>query len=358
MEAWDAKRTIRGASNSISSLVQRFSADIDCFAGFDQSLPTMVFINPQDEHFFTGKVNSHLCLCFVGTRQAVWLESDDTSPEQLMTLVDLVANEVRPIPVIGCNPTINTIIAVNDRYSAQLDGGTNPQTGLLSTSTGQSSANFSHANYSESSDSQRVQHSFGTLSGGSHSSQGSANDQPQSPQPPPPGRPPSQGHHPLPTGSAVVPPDAPGGNEVVPYLGIFTIEDPCGHEQCVKITFSLAVKSIVSGERVLTHTELTNFCLSFPFPGDDHEPSSRDIRCPYFICNELRITMDPDSPQLKEFEPRSRSPSSNTWDIKGIHRFCDVTKGVIATATVWPNLQLAAAKKTAVGVELDPLSRL
>lgn len=262
-----------------------------------------------------------------------------------------VAENVRPFPVIGFNPETNTIIAVNDRYFLSHDGATiQNASGSSSNSrtSGGSSTTRQTTSGSESPQNTRNDYSSATSSGSASSDKGSGNDHPP---PPPPSSPPP----PSPTGVAD-PKSSVTTAYIGPFLGTFTIQDQFGHEQCAKITFCLRIESKAIDRRVLTTTALANFCLSLPSPGELHERSSRDPLSPYFVCNELQLVIDPDSPYINGFEPCSRSPKGR-WDVKKVSKSSGLTGGVTLSLAFLPGVQFPVSKKSGLSVDLDPISQ-
>ena len=101
LEPVAAKQKIRERGESIGKLVEDVE-DMNCFAGFDQRLPDVVFLNPEDENFFAGKINSNLYSLFnIRTRQVLGLESADVSNTVFEALVDQITKVVRLFPVVG-----------------------------------------------------------------------------------------------------------------------------------------------------------------------------------------------------------------------------------------------------------------
>jgi len=335
-----AKQKIRETTEVIAVLLADIN-DIDCFSGFDQRLPDATFLKSDDETFFTGNLRTDIHIdSNAGTREVIWLESSELSLDDFERLVDRVAEKVRPFPVIGFDPRTNTIMAVHDQhfvsYNAapiQSASGSSSKSGTVGSSSNcQRTTSVSPTNSSSAT----------SVGGGTY--RGSGKD--VSPPPPPP---PVSGEDPedqLSLSAAC---------NICPFSGVFTIEDQAHHEQCVKITFCLRINSSVNGRRILTTTALTDFSLSLPAPGELQEPSSRDPLSPYFVCNELQIAIGPDSEQISECEPRSRTPKGR-WDVKKVSRSSGLG-GITVALAFLPSVQLPVSKKNGLAVDLDPISQ-
>jgi hypothetical protein len=272
----------------------------------------------------------------------LWLESEELPDSTFEGLVDQVAEIVRPFPVVGFNPGTNTVVAVNDQYfqhqafagNSESGGSSNHNTSSTS-SSGQQTASWSGITQSTSN------------SSSSSGRGGGSSDDP----PPPPPPPPNAG-----VWDPATPPDASRTSEIGPFEGVFTIEDPCGHQQSVGMTFCLRIESTNTSGRIFTTTTFTNFCLSLFSPDDPQQSTSKDPLSPYFVCNEVCLWIGPDSTEMKKCKPLYKTPNRR-WDVVSASQSSERTVGLTSTLTFPPSIQFGLSKKRVGGVELDPSSR-
>jgi hypothetical protein len=244
--------------------------------------------------------------------------------------------------VIGFNPRTNTVLAVNDQYF--------PEHAVT--------LNCGLGNHTTSSTSSRTQQ---TASGSGTTPTTSSSSSPEAPRgasdnspPPPDPRQPSPPNPGVPVPET--PPDTSVTSQIGTFRGVFTVENPCGHPHSAAMMFCLQIVSTSTRGMVFTTTVLTDLCLSLYSPGDPQQSTSKDPLSPYFVCNELRLRIGPDSPQINKFDPFSKVPNRR-WDVLKASQSSEHTVGLTPTLAFPPSIQLGVSKKSVGGLDLDPISR-
>jgi len=301
----------------------------------------------------------YLVLICEGTREIVWLESDQVDVNQFTQVVNEIAELVRPYPIAGLRPRDQTIMAVNDAnttdaprgqcsyfFDLMLDDTSWPATGGTTSVRGRRGPPTAHAPLVirttetpgrapvENLEMEEVpKHGIMSFPEG-----GTSNSVQLDPPPP----------------------SAPSLLETTfPFVGVLTVEDPNGLRQSIKIIFSLTVMSHAHQSAAVTQVIVDNLKVQIPLPSRPADAPSLSIPDKqHFRCLGLFLSIGPELPEpnLCHCEPIYQHPEMN-WYVTKIGHTKEVNIGVTPTFAATPSLQIPMSMKSATSVDYIALSQ-